>query len=146
MNVSTQIQKLLDDTLRKVADHYVSMDEAPVLSDLYILVNHMTGELTVSDDDDKVISSTFIPDWKEGVPELLERIPMQLQNYLASRRELVESIPLLRPFALVMVDADHEAVADLYLVDDDTLLLPGSLMEGLEEDLDAFLHQLMEDE
>ena len=146
MNVSTQTQKQLDEALRKVVAHYASMSEALVLSDLYIQFHPQTGELTICDDDDRVVCQTAITDWKDSVPEACEQMPVLLQDYLASRRELVETIHLLRPFSFVMVDADHETIADLYLVDDDTVLLPGNLMEGLEEDLDAFLHQLMEDE
>lgn len=145
MNVSTQTQKQLDEALRNVVAHYASMSEAPVLSDLYIQFHHQTGEVTICDDDDHVICQTTVTDWKDLVPEASEQMPVLLQDYLGSRRDLIDSIQLLRPFAFVMVDADHETIADLYLVDDDTVLLPGNLMEGLEEDLDAFLHQLMEE-
>ena len=44
-----------------------------------------------------------------------------------------------------MVDEDRETVAELLLVDDeDTLLLNDELLKGLDEELDAFLKDLLE--
>lgn len=34
-------------------------------------------------------------------------------------------------------------MADLYLVDDDTLIIDSDLMKGMEEDLNAFLENLL---
>ena len=44
-----------------------------------------------------------------------------------------------------MVDEDRETVAELLLVDnEDTLLLNDELLKGLDEELDAFLKDLLE--
>ena len=55
-------------------------------------------------------------------------------------------ICLLKPYSFVLVDADKETIADLMLVDDqETLLLhDGMLLEGLDDELDAFLKELLE--
>ena len=45
----------------------------------------------------------------------------------------------------MLLGEDHEVLTDLYLVDDDTLLVGGELMEGLNEDLDSFLDKLLKD-
>jgi hypothetical protein len=45
----------------------------------------------------------------------------------------------------VLVDEEHETVADLLLVDDDTMLLNDGLLKGLDEELDDFLKQLLEE-
>ena len=44
--------------------------------------------------------------------------------------------------AFVLVDEDHETICDLYLVDDDTIVLDGELMAGLSDDLDSFWEEL----
>jgi hypothetical protein len=38
---------------------------------------------------------------------------------------------------------DKESVAELYVVDDETVIIGGDLMEGLDEDLDKFLDDLL---
>ena len=51
----------------------------------------------------------------------------------------------MNPYSFVLVDEDRETVAELLLVDDeDTLLLNDELLKGLDEELDAFLKDLLE--
>ena len=51
----------------------------------------------------------------------------------------------MKPYSFVLVDDDKETVAELMLVDDeDTLLLNDELLKGLDEELDAFLKELLE--
>ena len=38
---------------------------------------------------------------------------------------------------------DKENVAELYVVDDETIIIGGDLMEGLDDDLDKFLNDLL---
>ena len=42
------------------------------------------------------------------------------------------------------VDEEKETIADLLLMDDDTMLLSEGLLQGLDEELDAFLKDLLE--
>jgi hypothetical protein len=45
-----------------------------------------------------------------------------------------------------MQDEDGETLTDLYIVDDqETVIISGNLLEGVDEDLDSFFKQLMED-
>ena len=54
-------------------------------------------------------------------------------------------LPLLKPYSFVLVDEDRETIAEFLLIDDDTLLVNHELLEGLDEELDDFLKQLLED-
>ena len=40
------------------------------------------------------------------------------------------------------MDDDYETIDELYLVDDDTILISGKLMEGLDDDLETFWEKL----
>ena len=42
----------------------------------------------------------------------------------------------------MLIDEEHTNIAELYLVDDDTLIIDHRLMEGLAEDLDEFWNKL----
>ena len=53
-------------------------------------------------------------------------------------------LPLLKPYSFVLVDEEKETIADLLLMDDDTMLLSEGLLQGLDEELDAFLKDLLE--
>ena len=51
----------------------------------------------------------------------------------------------MKPYSFVLVDDDKETVSELLLVDDeDTMLLDDELLKGLDEELDAFLKDLLE--
>jgi hypothetical protein len=42
------------------------------------------------------------------------------------------------------VDDEKETIAELLLMDDDTLLVNEELLKGLDEELDSFLKELLE--
>ena len=46
--------------------------------------------------------------------------------------------------SFVLVDEDKETVAELLLVDDDTILVDDELLKGLDKELDEFLKNLLE--
>ena len=50
---------------------------------------------------------------------------------------------LLKPYSFVLEDDEKENIAELYVADDDTIIINGDLMEGLEKDLDNFFDELM---
>ncbi len=51
----------------------------------------------------------------------------------------------MKPYSFVLVDEDRETVTELLLIDEeDTLLLNDELLKGLDEELDAFLKDLLE--
>jgi hypothetical protein len=52
---------------------------------------------------------------------------------------------ILKPYSFVLEDDDHEHLAELYLVDDDTAIIDQELMAGLDKDLDNFLEDLLKD-
>ena len=52
---------------------------------------------------------------------------------------------VLRPFSFVLADTDGEVVDDIYLVDDENMMISGELMAGLDEDLAEFLKKLMDE-
>jgi hypothetical protein len=49
---------------------------------------------------------------------------------------------ILKPFSLVLEDDDKETVAELYVADDDTVIIDEELMAGLDKDLDDFFAKL----
>lgn len=146
MNVSAKTKKQLEDALNRVIEQCPSAQQTPLLSDIYFMFCPASGELCAFDDDDRELCRQVVSDWKALVAENAEEhVVNTLQEFLGEKRERIEALNLLRPFSFVLIDEDHETIADLYLVDDDTMLIPGELMEGLEEELDAFLTQLMKE-
>ena len=66
-----------------------------------------------------------------------------LQNNLRKLHAVVERMGILRPFSFVLEDDEKNHVAELYLVDDDTTIISGELLQNLDEDLDSFMEDLL---
>ena len=52
---------------------------------------------------------------------------------------------ILKPYSFVLEDDDHEVSEELYLVDDDIVIINEELMADLDKDLDDFLDQLLKE-
>ena len=58
---------------------------------------------------------------------------------------VLDKLAIMKPYSFVLVDEDRETVTELLLIDEeDTLLLNDELLKGLDEELDAFLKDLLE--
>ena len=56
---------------------------------------------------------------------------------------MVNQMSILKPYSFVLEDEERENIAELYVVDDDTVIIDKELMEGLDKDLNDFLNQLL---
>jgi hypothetical protein len=45
----------------------------------------------------------------------------------------------------VLEDDDKENIAELYIADDDTIIIGGDIMNDLDKELDQFLEDLLKD-
>lgn len=143
MNASEQTLHQIERALRKAAAKCPTQDDDPILTDLYLQVKQDSGELLIFDDDEQELTRCVVEEWMGNNDEdFYEKIQPLLQSIIQNNKELIDSINLLRPFSLVLTGEDHETVAELYLVDDNNIIISQELMEGLSEDLDEFWKKL----
>jgi hypothetical protein len=64
---------------------------------------------------------------------------------LNKQKGTIEGMSILKPYSFVLEDEDRENIAELYVVDDDTVIIDEELMAGLGKDLDDFLANLLKD-
>ena len=135
------IKALIVDALKE----FQRPQEQSVVTDIHIMPIRETGEVTVSDDD-RDLATTQLPDLAE-IPEdiFYEVMEKALRRILKDIDEVqpLESLAIWKPFSFVLVDDDRETVAELMLFDDDNTLLSQSLLQGLDEELDSFLKDLL---
>jgi hypothetical protein len=60
-------------------------------------------------------------------------------------KDKMENLGIMKPYSFVMENDDGEHVSELYVVDDDTVIIGGDLMQGLEKELDDFLDRLLDE-
>lgn len=93
------------------------------------------------------MASTVIEEWvayeNNDFYGSVERKLSSLLNSMKNKGEF-DKVAILMPYSFVLVDDEKETVAELLLMDDDTLLVNEELLKGLDEELDAFLKKLLE--
>lgn len=141
-------EKEIKRALRHVSERYPKDREA-VLTDIILRVFPHSGEIRFYDDDDKELMRIVIEEWIHGSRDAdfyNKVIPILRKTISDVRTELIDNMSLLRPYTFVMQDEDGETITDLYIVDDqETMILSGNLLEGVDEDLDAFFKDLMKE-
>ena len=148
MKMSEQSRASIVSALKTALCRYASEGDETVVTDIHLQPNSESGELIIFDDDDQELSRTFFNEWVEYESDdfytVVEPILRAEVEALKESGKL-EKLCLMKPYSFVLVDEDKETVAELLLVDEDeTLLLNDELLKGLDEELDAFLKDLLE--
>lgn len=147
MKLSQQSQSLIESAIRKAVGKYACDCEQTIITDIHFQPNPNSGELFIFDDEDEKLESVMIDEWSayenddfyEGVERLLRGALSKLKD-----ANTFEELIILKPYSFVLVDDDKETISELLLIDDDTLLVSEELLQGLDEELDTFLKDLLE--
>lgn len=144
MKATEQTLLQIERALRKVADKFPADQEAAMLTDIHIRVTQETGELMAFNDDDQELTRCVVEEWIDNKDDnFYEGITSVVRKCINNRKEMLDNLSILKPYAFVLEDDDREPVAELYVVDDDTVIIDSELMEGLDKDLDDFFEKLL---
>lgn len=151
MKLSPQSQNRIEEAIKTALAHYpAGNDLQQIITDIHLQprLEAEESELVIMDDDDHVLAQTSVDEWTENRDdETCEDIESTLRNVLKRMKEkgMLDNTSLMKPYSFTLIDDHKETVAELLLVDDDTLLLnDGELLKGLDKELDAFLKELLE--
>ena len=148
MNLTPSSAASLHDVLNKIAQLYSGEEDQLVTTDFYLQPLRESGRLSVFNDNDEEIASANIEEWKDYTAdsfynEVTEDLTTAIEA--ANAEGELERLAVWMPYSFVLVDEERETIADLLLVDDDTLLVKKGLLAGLDEELDLFIQELMND-
>lgn len=133
--------------LTKIAELYSGEEDQLVSTDFYLMPSS-EGTLCVYNDEDEAIATAEVPEWETYEPDTFYAdVEADLREAIAGANANgeLERLAVWMPYSFVLVDDERETVADLLLVDEDTLLVTNSLLDGLNEELNSFLDQLLKD-
>ena len=146
MKATEQTLQQVERALHKIADKFPANEEASLLTDIHLRVTQDSGELVAFDDDDKEITRCVIEQWIDNKEDTFyEDVATVIRNVLNKQKKQIEEMSILKPYSFVLEDEDHENVEELYLVDDDIVIIDEELMKDLDSDLDNFLNNLLKD-
>lgn len=146
MKATAQTLQQIERALRKVAAKFPSGTDKLALTDIHLQVKSESGELLAFNDDDEELTRCVVEQWMDNKDEnFYKGIVPVLRQCIQNMKDTLEALPILKPYSFVLIDDDKETVSELYLVDDETQILDGELLKGLDKELDEFLKKLLND-
>lgn len=144
MEPTPQTIQQIERAIRRIAVNF-PQDKDAVMTDIHLQVKPSSGEILAFDDNDEELTRVVVEQWIEAKDDdFYEQAAEQICRSLEEiRTEVVDRMSVMHPFSFVLVDEDGDTLRDIYLVDEDTVILSKTLLEGLDEELDQFLNDLM---
>lgn len=146
MTATEQTKQSLERFFNKIAQKLPSCDEPSLMSDIHVRVSQESGDVMAFDDDENEITRCVVEPWIDNKEDdFYDKVTSQLRQQMTAMSQVVEGLGVMKPYSYVLEDDDKDSIAELYVVDDDTIIVGGDLMDGLDEDLDYFFNQLMDE-
>ena len=146
MKASEQTIQQIERLIKKIAQKFPEEEDPTRITDIHLRVYQDSGEILAYDDDDEEITRCVINDWIENKDaDFYEHATNILRQVLKRHGKLVDKMGILKPFSFVLENDEKESIAELYIADDDTIIITGDLMDGLDKDLDSFFEKLMKE-
>ena len=96
------------------------------------------------DDDDDEITRCVVEEWIDNKDEnFYDEIVPIIRRSINNQKKSLDCLGILKPYSLVLENDDKDIIAELYIVDDDTVIIDKELMEGLDDELNEFLANLL---
>ena len=144
MGYTEQTQQQIERFLRKVAQKFTAKESDMPMTDIHLRASQDSGDLMAFDDDDNEIGRCVISTWIENKSDnFYQEIAYTLRSELNRMKDTIDNLSIMKPFSFILEDDEKNNIAELYLVDDDLVMIGGNLMQGLDEDLDNFLQNIL---
>ena len=144
MGYTERTQQQIERFLRKVAQKFTAKESDMPMTDIHLRASQDSGDLMAFDDDDNEISRCVISTWIENKSDnFYQEIAYTLRSELNRMKDTIDNLSIMKPFSFILEDDEKNNIAELYLVDDDLVMIGGNLMQGLDEDLDNFLQNIL---
>lgn len=132
--------------LGKIAEKFPASGDVSILTDIHVRVNQESGEMLAFDDDDNEITRCVVEQWIDNKDEnFYDSVTLILRNQMKEQHATMENLGILKPYSFELEDDDKEHIAELFVADDETIILGGDLMQGLDKELDNFFDDLMKE-
>lgn len=146
MKASEQTVQQIERAIRKISQKFPFVEESSILTDIHLRVVQESGEILAYNDDDEEITRCVIEEWIDNKDDdFYAEITPILRQVIKKMSKTVDNLGIMKPYSFVLEDDEKENIAELYVADDDTIIINGELMEGLDQDLDSFFSELMKD-
>ena len=146
MKATEQTLQQIERAIRKTADKFPADSDTSVMTDIHVRVIQDSGELITFDDNEEEITRGIVEQWIDNTDDdFYTAIPPIIRKCIERQKTLVDNMGIMKPFTFVLENDEKEPVEELYIVDDDLVIIDSDMMQGLDKDLDDFLDNLLKD-
>ena len=147
MTETEQTRQQIERFLKKVAQKFMTSGCDMPMTDIHLRASQDSGDLMAFDDSDNEITRCVIDQWIDNKSDdFYQEAAVVLRSELNRMRDTVENLSVMKPYSFILEDDDRNNVAELYLVDDDLVIIGGEIMQGLDKELDSFLDDILKEE
>lgn len=138
--------------LHKIAAHFPANDDAAIMTDVHIRVNQETGDVMAFNDSDEELTRIVVDEWIENTDtqETFYRdAANEIRKLLYAKNEQGvengQTLGIIMPYNFVLENELGEHIEELYIadIDNDMIVVGTPFMEGLSDELDAFINDLL---
>lgn len=146
MKATEQTLQQIERAIRKIAQKFPDCKDTPIMTDIHLRVNQESGDLIAFNDDDEEITRCVVEQWIDNKDDnFYDSVTLIMRGELKKLHDVADSLGIMKPYSFVLEDEDKESIAELYVADDDTVIIGGDIMPDLDKDLNAFLDNLFKD-
>ena len=147
MKPSEQTIQQIERFIKKTIQKFPKNEDTSLLTDIHIRVSQDSGEMISFDDDDNEITRCVVEQWINNTDEnFYQDVTNTLQSTLHKYHDVIDDMGIMKPYSFVLENEEKENISELYVSDDDTVIIGGDLMENLNDDLNSFLTELLGDD
>lgn len=139
-----QTTQQIERFLKKIAQKFPPREDTSIVTDIHVRVSQGSGEMLALDDDDNEVTRCVVEQWINNNDEdFYNGVEQTLISTFSALSTIADSLGILKPYSFVLENDDKDTIAELYIADDDTVIIGKDLMEGLDSDLNLFLEKLL---
>ena len=139
-----QTTQQIERFLKKIAQKFPPREDTSIVTDIHVRVSQGSGEMLAFDDDDNEVTRCVVEQWINNNDEdFYNGVEQTLISTFSALSTIADSLGILKPYSFVLENDDKDTIAELYIADDDTVVIGKDLMEGLDSDLNLFLEKLL---
>lgn len=139
-----QTTQQIERFLKKIAQKFPPREDTSIVTDIHVRVSQGSGEMLAFDDDDNEVTRCVVEQWINNNDEdFYNGVEQTLISTFSALSTIADSLGILKPYSFVLENDGKDTIAELYIADDDTVIIGKDLMEGLDSDLNLFLEKLL---
>ncbi|GAB6012949.1 hypothetical protein [Viscerimonas tarda] len=144
MDAKLELRNIFSKAIKILSEQY----KGSSLTDIFVLIDEESGELSVYDDEENCLVKEFVENWDRHSAEkeinyvgLLRTVVQEMDS-----ENLFSSLEVYTPFSINLADEDFIVQEELLLIEDDSIIrLENDFMKRIDKEFDEFLDNLLKE-